>query len=270
MHSGSDPSGQTPVLIPEAVQQLALHPFRDLPVPKNVERIELDGAALSLNPYPGAQVAFPRRSDADVGRLVEETRALARERGKQTIGWWIAPDHDAWVPALEELGIDNVDTPGFEAVENAMALVTAPAEKPVEGVEVRELETLDEFKAVSAVVVECFGFPPLSEEELRARYEEHVADRDVGRSFLAIVDGRIVGSAYTALGAVGLNLFGAAVLPEARGRGVYRALLQARWAFAVARGTPALTVQAGRMSLPVCERLGFQLVGRARVFVDTL
>ena len=270
MHPGSDPPGQTPLSLPEAVRELALHPFRDLPVPKNVERIELDGAAFTLNPFPGAQVAFPRRLDADVGALVEETRRLARGRGKQTIGWWIAPDHDAWVPALEELGIVNADTPGFEAVENALALVTPPVEKAVEGVEVRELETLDDFKASVAVAIECFGFPALSDDEVRARYEEHMADRDVGQSFLAIVEGRVVGTAYAAFGAVGLNLFGAAVVPDARGRGVYRALLQTRWAVAVARGTPALTVQAGRMSLPVCERLGFQLVGRARVFVDTL
>jgi GNAT superfamily N-acetyltransferase len=60
------------------------------------------------------------------------------------------------------------------------------------------------------------------------------------------------------------------VLPKARGRGVYRALLFARWDFAVDRGTPALTVQAGRMSRPICERLGFQFVDASRVYVDTV
>jgi len=51
---------------------------------------------------------------------------------------------------------------------------------------------------------------------------------------------------------------------------VYRALTLARWDLAVERGTPALTVQAGRMSLPICERLGFQLVEPVRLFVDRL
>jgi GNAT superfamily N-acetyltransferase len=60
------------------------------------------------------------------------------------------------------------------------------------------------------------------------------------------------------------------VLPEARGRGVYRALVQARWRAAAARGTPALTVQAGRMSRPICERLGFAFLAPIRVFVDQL
>ena len=63
-------------------------------------------------------------------------------------------------------------------------------------------------------------------------------------------------------------LLGGAVLPEARGRGCYRALVQARWEDAVARGTPALVVQAGEMSRPILERLGFQQVATMRVLVD--
>jgi hypothetical protein len=48
----------------------------------------------------------------------------------------------------------------------------------------------------------------------------------------------------------------------------YRALLVARWEAAVARGTPALTVQADRMSKPIVERLGFREVGQVRVYID--
>jgi hypothetical protein len=36
----------------------------------------------------------------------------------------------------------------------------------------------------------------------------------------------------------------------------------------VARGTPALVVQAGAMSQPILERLGFQQVATMRVLVD--
>jgi GNAT superfamily N-acetyltransferase len=60
------------------------------------------------------------------------------------------------------------------------------------------------------------------------------------------------------------------VLESARGRGVYRSLVRARWDHAVERGTPALTVQAGRMSRPILERLGFQFITPVRVFVDDL
>ena len=83
---------------------------------------------------------------------------------------------------------------------------------------------------------------------------------------------RVVLSAVllAAFGGAGINLFGGSVLPEARGKGVYRALTFARWDAAVERGTPALTVQAGKMSMPILERLGFERVGYARVFVDEL
>jgi hypothetical protein len=64
----------------------------------------------------------------------------------------------------------------------------------------------------------------------------------------------------------GINLFGASVAPGAHGQGVYRSFVLARWELAVERGTPALTVQAGRMSRPICERMGFGSVGAVRVF----
>jgi GNAT superfamily N-acetyltransferase len=72
------------------------------------------------------------------------------------------------------------------------------------------------------------------------------------------------------LGSAGVNLFGGSVLEEARGLGVYQALIAARWEAAVARGTPALTVQAGRMSKPIVEKLGFVGVGQAHIYVDTI
>ena len=61
---------------------------------------------------------------------------------------------------------------------------------------------------------------------------------------------------------------GGDVAPSARRRGVYRALVHARWEHAVARGTPLLVVQAGRMSAPVLTGLGFQSHGMLQLFVD--
>ena len=63
---------------------------------------------------------------------------------------------------------------------------------------------------------------------------------------------------------------GGAVLPEARGRGVYRALVHARWEQAVARGTPLLVVQAGPMSAPILTGLGFESHGELRLYADRL
>ena len=70
--------------------------------------------------------------------------------------------------------------------------------------------------------------------------------------------------------AEGAALMGGAVLPSARGRGVYRALVHARWEHAAGRGTPLLVVQAGRMSAPILAGLGFESHGEIRLYADRL
>jgi GNAT superfamily N-acetyltransferase len=255
--------------IPEPVRLLALHPFRELPVPRSVAALEGPGATLLVSKHPGAQLVLPDALPADVPAAVEWARATARERNLETLAWWVGPDDEELAPALEAQGIENADTPGFEAIENGLALTQPPACDAVEGVEVRVVETWEDYLAGWNVPVTAFGLPHQPEEKIREQFDDYLAD-DVGRAFIGVVDGRVVGCAYAAFGAVGLNLFGGSVLPDARGRGVYRALLRARWEFAVARGTPALTVQAGRMSRPICERAGFRFVGASRVLVDTL
>jgi len=86
--------------------------------------------------------------------------------------------------------------------------------------------------------------------------------------YVARIGDEIVGTATATFGAAGINLFGGAVLPTGRGRGVYRALTLARWGEAVERGRPALTVQAERMSMPILSKLGFTKVGEVRIYVD--
>ena len=256
--------------IPEPVRLLARHPFRELPKPASIERFDLPGARISINPYPSAQVAYPLDDRMDVAASVEAAREIAREHGKEIVAWWLVPeDAERFGARFEELGVVNADTPGFEAVENGLALVEPPVGERVGGVEVRMVETFEDFQAGGRVIVASFGLPEISEEEERQRFEEYLSD-DTGRIFVGVVDGEIVGTSFAAFADAGLNLFGGSVLPAARRRGVYRALLFARWDFAVQRGTPALTVQAGRMSRPICERLGFRFVDASRVYVDTL
>jgi len=59
---------------------------------------------------------------------------------------------------------------------------------------------------------------------------------------------------------LGCLLVGGTTLPEARGRGAYRALVRARWDVAVRRRTPALVVAAAPSSQAILRRLGFQCV----------
>ena len=255
--------------VAEPVRRLAVCPFHELPLPPDVEQVELDGAFITINRWPTAQIVGIRGDGpSNVGAAVEAARSTALGHGKTIIAWWVPPDQDHLAPALRAAGLVNRDTPGFEAIENALALVTPPLGHRVDGVEVRMTETWDDYHAGSRVVETAFGMPPVTEDDLRARYDDYRHPDNPGRGFVAVVDGRVVGTSFGAFGRAGVNLFGGAVLPEARGRGVYRALVQARWEAASARGTPALAVQAGRMSRPICERLGFVFVAPIRVFVD--
>jgi GNAT superfamily N-acetyltransferase len=259
------------VKLSEEVRRLALDPFGELPTPREVERIELDGAILSINPWPGAQMVRPAGvRPPDVAATVEAARTVARGRGKRVLAWWITSEHDDLAGPLEDAGLANADTPGFEAVESGMALVTPPTGQPADHVEIGVVEEWEEYAEISEVNRSVFGFPEVPEEELRRRHAEYLAALDLGTTLFAAIDDRIVGAAHAAFATAGINLFGASVLPEARGQGVYRSLVLARWDLAVGRGTPALTVQAGRMSRPICERMGFAFVEAVRVFVDEL
>ncbi len=88
--------------------------------------------------------------------------------------------------------------------------------------------------------------------------------------YAAFLDDQLVGFGRAIDMETAVGLFGGAVLPEARGHGVYRALVRARWEHAVARGTPLLVVQAGDMSAPVLSGLGFQSHGRIQLLVDRI
>ncbi len=76
--------------------------------------------------------------------------------------------------------------------------------------------------------------------------------------FLATLDGRPAATAMSIPSERGVFLIAGATATWARGRGLYRALVRARWDDAVARGTPALVTQANPdTSYPILKRLGF-------------
>jgi GNAT superfamily N-acetyltransferase len=182
---------------------------------------------------------------------LEAARAAARRRGVSTVEWWLGPSSPPG--AAEELlaaGLVPDDPPHLTGMTSATAPPTAPgiAVRPADLAEVAEIEHA------------VWG------GEAKPPREPHPTIHH----FAALVDGTVagVGRAYDMDQAVAL--MGGAVLPELRGRGAYRALVRARWDYAVARGTPLLVVQAGPMSAPVLERLGFRPHGEIRMFVDRL
>jgi hypothetical protein len=257
-----------------AVAALALHPLRELPPAPGEERIEREGILVAFTPGPVAPRVEPLGlRPADVPAAVAVARAAARERGKRVLAWWIAPEHGPLRSALEAEGLVNKDTTGLEATVNAMALVRAPRGGNPQ-ISVSTVDSYEDFTAAISVLQDAFAVPEAMRAEARAarprRWEEYRQPGNPLRRFLARIGNEVVGTAAATFGHAGVNLSAAAVLAHARGRGVYRALTFARWDEAVQRGTPALTVQAGRMSMPILTRLGFTPVGEIRVYADEL
>lgn len=99
--------------------------------------------------------------------------------------------------------------------------------------------------------------------------------RDLGRAIdggrhhmmIARVDGEPAGTAGFILRPRAGYLVGGNVLPAFRGRGVYRALLDARLERLRERGVTLATTQAREAtSAPILERLGFQTLFRGMVY----
>ena len=202
-----------------------------------------------------------------VGR---RARQVARDRGKVRVLWSLPPG-DAWVGAeLENQGLRNEDAPGFEAVVDALALEEPPAGEVPDDVQVAVVETWEQYRDSFAVNVASFGVPDPPESAVRERFERYGRTAPFFKMVCASIDGRVVGTGSVGFSPVGLNLLAGCILPEARGRGVYRAMVHKRWQIAVDHGTPALVIQAGRMSRPICERMGFRFVDSIRTYVDEL
>lgn len=83
--------------------------------------------------------------------------------------------------------------------------------------------------------------------------------------YVAYVSGQPVSSAwiYFHPGSQFASLWGGSTLPAFRGQGFYTALLAARLQAALAAGASFLTIDAGPMSRPIVEKLGFKALTTA-------
>ena len=182
---------------------------------------------------------------------VAAAREAAHARGVPRIEWWVGPSAPAGtVDALVAAGLVPDEVPML----TGMTCTSAPP--AVDGIEVRPADTAEAAEVENAV----WG------GEARPQREPDPAIH----LFAALVDGRVAGVARAVDFADGVALMGGAVLPELRGRGAYRALVRARWEHAAARGTPLLVVQAGDLSAPVLDGLGFVRRAELKLYADRL
>lgn len=259
------------------VRDAALFPALDLPEPPPGHPytvIRRDGYSAGFFPGMSHANVSIRRVSGQIAARVAEVRALLTEHGFRRAAWIVA---DAAEPRglaalLQEQGLELWDENegGLERCFRQMALTAAPPGAP-DGVRAHPIGTFDDFVAAARIANDAFE---LSEQDRKVFDEQQEAlwaweERFPGfRTFVAVAEGEVIGSASAIFGRNAVYLVGGSVRADRRGRGGYRALVRARWDAAEAGGTPALTVTAGAMSGPVLDRLGFVTVGEGVVLSD--
>jgi hypothetical protein len=247
------------------LREIAEYPNSFGPVGPADERIETDRYTLCMGRGRTWNTVQRQRMRADeIDDVIEEVRALLRERGRDRTQWEVgsAAEPRDLVDRLLERGLVRDKEP------YAVALVlTREPPPPPDDVVAKRVETFEEYAAANAVQWEAFDMPEDEREELRPKLPQMWRET-VNVMHAAWIDGEVVAAGTSSLTEHGLLLYGGATLPRARRRGAYRALLYARWQEAVANGTPALITQGGSMSRPILERLGFERVGEIHMLLD--
>jgi GNAT superfamily N-acetyltransferase len=187
--------------------------------------------------------------------LIEEEISFFRGRGLDFE--WKAYRHDA-PPGLK----DRLAMHGASVEETEALLVRDLAGAPPRLFDPHghSVERITEPGAIDAVVHVEQKVWGTDERGLGDRLRREIAETpDATSVFVARIGGQPVGAAWVTYttGSDFASLWGGSVLPEYRGQGIYGALLAARAQDARQRGRRFLMIDAGPMSKPIVESLGF-------------
>jgi GNAT superfamily N-acetyltransferase len=140
---------------------------------------------------------------------------------------------------------------------------------PARAVDVRWVTDLATGRDGSQVGADVFGgsMPPPDRLAENAKANSATFAAGEGGIAVAYVDGHPAGSGGVSIVDGVARLWGGAVVESARGQGVYRALLAARLAYAVAHGaTMALVKGRVETSGPILRRAGFAVYGQELIY----
>ena len=228
-----------------------------------------DGRVCIVQGPSFASICAPKVPGGDVAQLLADVRERVPVEKHPT--WWIGPSAEPTDIVDQLLGLGLAEPTDGVPVVHALAATAEPKGfRP--GVEAHQVETFEDFAATAELRFEVFDVPEERRELERAHlpaYFEESQRIGIPVWFVARVDGRIAGSAGAIPSSRGVFLIGGSTATWARGRGLYTALVRARWDYAVARGTPALVTHAQPdSSYPILLHVGFQEVCEIRRLQD--
>lgn len=201
--------------------------------------------------------------DADADAVIDATIAEYDALGIR-FRWNVGPDSRPLDLAarLERRGLQS------RRVLLLAAAIADLTSDPTPGITV---EPVDEHNLAAYAGVVAAGWDVAPEPLIayeRAVLRHHATPQGtLHQTFLAMLDGEPAGAANGICFPRSLYLMGAVVLPQHRGRGVYRALIAARLAVARTRGVGLATCQAlAGTSAPILGRMGFVTVAEELSF----
>ena len=242
--------------------------------PPNATREDTGYAVLIDGPDPSPLNRFAARVriEGNPDPAIVEVRAWFRHRGRNAFTWKLGPNT---TPSDLESRLRSHGAHQDEAEPEHTAMVLDREPPSVPAIDVRVVESYEDFLTAAEIIFVGFGGSltadeiAMMREALPERYNQY-RNQSVSKRYLAFVDGVPVGMATAIQTSAGvMALGGGATLPDARGRGAYRALVHARWVDAIRAGSSALATQASGMSRPILERLGFRAVGPVLELIDT-
>lgn len=231
---------------------------------------EQERTELQLVRYPArfgggvraSQVASARDAASVLDHAIARTRAWGEER---LVFWTNAADSPDLEEELRRRGARHEDS----TTVFARPIPGEPVPVP-DGIDVRVVRTLADVRDVDAINVPVWEQAPLDAAGLEAERAEVAADAEARTGF------RVVASIAGAPASTGgctiadgfLRLWGAATLPELRGRGAYRGVLAERLLIGAEHGaTTALVKGRVETSAPILARCGFAPCGEERSYV---
>lgn len=220
--------------------------------------------------FGGGVKASQVDSSKDAAEVLDHAIERTRSRGESELTFWTnASDRPDLEEELQRHGARHIDT---------VAVLARPIDGPSidvpEGVSAEVVRTIDQLREVDRIDVVVWDQQgPLSEQGLREELDENAESlaSGTGGRVLARLDGVAVSTGGCTVADGFVRLWGAATLPEARGRGAYRAVLAERLRLGAEMGATTALVK-GRIatSAPVLLRAGFEPLGDERGYVLTV
>jgi hypothetical protein len=196
------------------------------------------------------EVSFAQLEEADTERVIDETFAQYRHHGCKFV-WRVGPDSSPHLAArLAARGLPHTRSDGM-----ARSTEMDGASDPRITIERVDASNVDTYTRTMAAGWDMDPGPLAPVNEVVARLPAPARHN----LFLARYDGEPAATASVAIFDRSIYLIGGVTLEALRGRGLYKALVAARLAFARERGVPLATSHArSDTSAPILARLGFE------------